>query len=134
MTEPATRDAGFSVAAMVTDVASDVTRLVRQEVELAMNEIRREVGKAASAGRLIGSGALALHLVAVLVSVAAALSLSEILGDRLPELSRWIPALAAAGLGLLWLAVGLVLLTAAGAGCAASPRFLGRPSNRSRRT
>jgi hypothetical protein len=95
---------------MVTDVASDVGRLVRQEVELAKTEIRGEVSKAASAGRLIGSGALALHLVAVLVSVAAALSLGEVLGERLPELSRWIPALAAAGVGLLWLVIGLVLL------------------------
>jgi Putative Actinobacterial Holin-X, holin superfamily III len=99
-----------SVRSLIGDVASDATRLLRQEVELARAEIRREARKAATAGRLFASGAMALHLVAVLASVAVGLVAGRILADRLPQWSEFAPAVTTAGLALLWLVIGLVLL------------------------
>ena len=99
-----------SVGSLLTDVASDVTRLLHQEVELAKTEIRAEASKAIKAGRLIASGALALHLVAVITSVAAVLAVTEVLVDVLPEWSRLAPAMAATGVAVLWLIIGLLLI------------------------
>ena len=110
MTEPT--DDGFSVGALVSDVASDVKRLLHQEVQLARSEIRAEARKAVSAGRLIATGTMALHLVVVLVSVGAVFAVTEILADRVPRLAGLAPAIAAGGVALLWLVIGLILLGA----------------------
>jgi Putative Actinobacterial Holin-X, holin superfamily III len=107
---PAPVDPTPSVRSLVGDVASDATRLIRQEVELARAEIRGEARKAAKAGRLFAGGAMALHLVAVLASVAVGLVAGRILADRLPQWSEFAPAVTTAGLALLWLVIGLVLL------------------------
>ena len=105
-------DEARSVATLVSDVASDVKRLLQQEVELARLEIRGEAQKAASAGGMIASAAMALHLVAVLASVAGVLALSDVLADRVPRLAGHATVIAAGGVGVLWLIVGLVLLIA----------------------
>ena len=47
MTEPESPAHADSVGSLLTDVASDVTRLLQQEVELAKTEIRAEASKAA---------------------------------------------------------------------------------------
>jgi len=100
---------GDSVVALFSEVASDVTRLLRQEVELAKTEIRAEASKAVKAGRLLASGALALHLVAVIGSVAAVLALTEVLVDALPRWTELAPTIAAAGVAVVWLIIGVVL-------------------------
>ena len=87
-----------------------MTRLLHQEVELAKTEIRAEASKAAKAGRLLASGAMALHLVAVIASVAAVLAVTEVLIDVLPRWTELAPAIAATGVALLWLIIGLVLI------------------------
>jgi len=99
-----------SVGSMISEVASDVTRLLRQEVELARTEIREEAAKAGRAGRLIASGALALHLVAVLGSAAVALAAAEVLEHQVPEVAGQAPAIATGGVALLWLLLGLLML------------------------
>ena len=100
---------GDSLVALLSDVASDVTRLLRQEVELAKTEIRAEARKAAKASRLLASGALALHLVAVIGSVAAVLAVTEVLVDALPRWTEFAPTIAAAGVAIVWLIIGVVL-------------------------
>ena len=62
------------------------------------------------AGRLLASGALALHLVAVIASVAVVLAVTEVLVDVLPEWSDLAPTIAATGVAVLWLIIGLVLI------------------------
>jgi hypothetical protein len=112
VSEPTVPDAGMSVGALVSDVASDVTRLLRQEVELAKSEIRAEAGKAAKATSLIASGAAALHLVAVLVSVAGVLAVTVVLTRYVPVLADYTAAVAAGGIALVWLILGLAFLGA----------------------
>ena len=109
MTQPSTRDTP-SVAAMVSEVASDVTRLVRQEVELARTEIREEAAKAVRGVRAIAIGSTALMFFAVLVSIGGALALSEVLASRVPELATWSTAVALGAVAMFWLLVGLMLL------------------------
>jgi Putative Actinobacterial Holin-X, holin superfamily III len=114
VTGPATgsTDDGLSVGSLVSDVAADVKRLLHQEVRLARSEIRTEARKAARAGRLIATGTMALHLVVVLVSVGAVLAASEVLASRVPDLAGLAPAVAAAGVALVWVVVGRILLGA----------------------
>jgi len=109
MTEPPAPQ-GDSVVALLSDVASDVTRLLHQEVELAKTEIRAEARKAVGAGRLLAGGAMALHLVAVIASVAAVLVVSEVLMEVLPRWAELAPTIAATGVAVLWLIIGVVLI------------------------
>ena len=99
-----------TLTSMAGDVASDVARLLRQEVNLARAEIQAEGKKVASAGRLIISGAVAMFFVAVLVSVAAVFAVAVVLSERVPELASQAYAISAGGLALLWLIIGAILL------------------------
>jgi putative superfamily III holin-X len=108
-TDNAPRDAP-SLTSMVADVASDVTRLLRQEVDLARNEIRTEAKRAVRGARSVAMGAFALHLFAVLVSVGGVFALGEVIVQRAPQFATWATALAAGAVAVVWLLIGLVLL------------------------
>jgi hypothetical protein len=95
---------------MVTDVAADVTRLLRREVDLARTEIRLEASKAVRGVRAVVMGAAALHLFAIMASVGGVLALSEVLASRVPELADWSSAIATGVIGSGWLLIGLALL------------------------
>jgi Putative Actinobacterial Holin-X, holin superfamily III len=99
-----------SVASMVSEVAEDVTRLLRQEVELARAEIRAEASKAVRGARAVAMGWAALHLFALLVSVGGVLALSEALASRVPELADWSTAIVAGVAAVAWLLIGVTLL------------------------
>lgn len=109
MTDPGPQNSP-SVASMVSEVAADVTRLLRQEVDLARTEIRGEASKAVRAARAVVMGAVGLQLFAMLVSVGGVLALSDVLASRVPELADWSTAITAGGVAVLWLLVGLTLL------------------------
>ena len=101
----------LSLSTMVSEVGiSDVKRLMRQEVELAKAEIRTEAARATSAGKLIAAGALAMHLVAVLVSAGAALAAVPVLVAQVPAVADYAPAIAAGGVALVWLIIGAIML------------------------
>ena len=104
-------DGMHSMGSLIGDVASDFTRLLRQEVALARAEIRREGTNAVKAGRLLAGAATALHLVAVLATIAVALAASRIVADVVPQWAPFAPAMTVAALALLWLVIGLVLVT-----------------------
>lgn len=106
---PVPVDGAPSVGSLVGDVAADVARLVRQEVDLAKAEIRGQARKAGQAGRLYGGGAVALHLAAAGVSIAVTAAASRLLADRLPQSEPYALAIAAGAMALVWLVVGLVL-------------------------
>jgi hypothetical protein len=94
----------------VSDVAADVTRLLRQEVVLARSEIRAEATKAIKGVRAVAIGAMALLMVAVLASAGGVLALSELLARRVPQLSDWATPITAGTVGLVWLVIGLTLV------------------------
>jgi hypothetical protein len=88
-----------SIGEILSEVVSDVTRLFRQEVDLAKAELRQEAGKAGRAGGMLAAAGVAGLLTAVMVSLALASLLSEAMH----------PAWAALIVGVLWAIAGAVL-------------------------
>ena len=107
MTSPASPtapapDARSSVGEMFSDVAQDLSTLMRQEVELAKAEVRQSAVRAAKgAGMLAGAG-VAGHMVLIFVSVAAWWGIGDTTGHGWSALivgAAWL--VIAAVLGLL---------------------------------
>ncbi|MPZ74307.1 MAG: phage holin family protein [Nitriliruptorales bacterium] len=69
-------------------VTSDLSALVRQEMQLAKVEIKQEVRTAGKAGGLIGGGAFAGYVALLFVSVAVALLIATVLPDGMSETMR----------------------------------------------
>lgn len=91
------------VGQIIGEIADDLSRLFRQEVELAKAEVRQEAGKAGrAAGMFTGAGVAAL-LVAVMLSLTLMYLLAEVMHI----------ALAALIVGVVWAVVAAVLVTAA---------------------
>jgi len=103
-------DGAAPLASLVSEVAADVTRLLRQEVVLARTEIRAEATKAVRGARSVAIGAVALHMVALLASAGGVLALSKLLASRVPNLANWAAAITAGTVAVVWLLVGLILL------------------------
>jgi len=93
------REDGQSIGEILSEVVSDVTRLFRQEVDLAKAELRQEATKAGQAGGMLAGAAVAGLLTAVMVSLALAALLDEVMH----------PAWAALIVGVLWAIAGAVL-------------------------
>ena len=64
-------------------VTSDLSALVRQEMQLAKVEIRQEVRTAGKAGGLLGGGAFAGYVALLFISVAIALLLGLVMPNWL---------------------------------------------------
>jgi Putative Actinobacterial Holin-X, holin superfamily III len=103
-------DGGVPLASLVSEVAADVTRLVRQEVSLARTEIRTEAAKAVRGARSVAIAAVALHMVAILASAGGVLALAKVLASRVPVLADWATAIAAGAVAVPWLLIGLILM------------------------
>ena len=67
-----------SLGELFTSLTSDLSTLVRSEMELARIEIRQEVGKVGKAAGMLGAGALAGYLALILLSFSAAWGLAEV--------------------------------------------------------
>jgi uncharacterized membrane protein YqjE len=90
---------GRSVGDLVGEIADDLSRLVRKEIDLAKTEAKQEVTKLGKgAGMLAGAG-LAAHLVLLFLSVALMLVLG-----RAMDLD-----LAALLVAIVWVVVAAVL-------------------------
>jgi hypothetical protein len=95
-TSPGTRP---SVGENFSDVAADLSTLMRQEVQLAKAEVRQSAGRAGKgAGMLAGAG-VSGHMVLIFVSVAAWWALGETTGHG------W----SALIIGAIWLIIAAVL-------------------------
>lgn len=74
-TEPQQRDLSSSdtasVGALLSDVASDLSLLMRQEIELAKAELRESATQAGQAAGMFSGAAMAGHLALLFLSVAA---------------------------------------------------------------
>lgn len=88
-----------SLGDLVSEITDDLTRLFRQEVALARAEIKREAAKAGKAAGMLGGAGFAGYMVALLLSLAAAYGLANVMD------LGWATLLVA----LVWAAAGAVL-------------------------
>jgi hypothetical protein len=76
-TEPRTTDA--SLGELFSHLTSDLSGLLRDEIDLAKVELKEEVSKAGKAGGMFGGASVAALLTALLLSFAAAWGLAEVM-------------------------------------------------------
>jgi len=90
-----------SIGSLIAEVADDVSRLFRQEVELAKAEIKAEATKAGKAAGMLGGAGFAGYMVALFASLALMFALDAVMP------AGWAAVIVA----VLWGAVGAVLYT-----------------------
>jgi Putative Actinobacterial Holin-X, holin superfamily III len=88
-----------SLGELVGEVAEDVSRLLRQQLDLAKAELRQEAVKASKAAGMLGVSGFAGCMVAVLLSFAAVFGLAHVI-----ELA-WATVVIAG----VWAVIGVVL-------------------------
>jgi len=88
-----------SLGELVGDIGTDLSKLFRQEVELAKTEIREEATKAGKAASMFGGAGFAGAMTAVLLSLALVFALANVMD------AGW----AALIVGVLWAAAGAVM-------------------------
>ncbi len=76
-TEP--KQAEKSLGQLMAEMTSEVTGLMRNEVQLAKSEIKEEVGKAGKAGGIFGAGGITAYLAVLFASFALAWLLDDFL-------------------------------------------------------
>jgi hypothetical protein len=88
-----------SLGEIVGDISKDLSTLVRQEMELAKSEMKREVTKVGKGAGMLGAAGVAGHLMLFFLSFALTFLLDN-----------WMPVeLAAVIVALLWAVVAAVL-------------------------
>jgi hypothetical protein len=88
-----------SIGELITNISDDLSRLFRQEVELAKAELKQEAAKAGKAAGMLGGAGFAGYLAVVLLSFALVFGLSNVMD------AGWAALIVAA----IWLAIGAVL-------------------------
>ncbi|MCA1692734.1 MAG: phage holin family protein [Acidimicrobiales bacterium] len=73
------QEADKSLGALVADMTSEVSTLMRKEVELAKVELKEEVSRAGKAGGMLGAGALTGYLTILFASFALAWLLDAVM-------------------------------------------------------
>jgi hypothetical protein len=91
-----------SVGELLSELSRDVSRLVRQEVDLAKAELRQEVKKTGKVGGLFGGSALAGYMTLLFASIAGWWGLANLMDQG------WA-ALIVAG---VWAVIGTILFAA----------------------
>jgi VIT1/CCC1 family predicted Fe2+/Mn2+ transporter len=90
-----------SLGELVGELTEDLSRLMRQELELAKAEIRQEATKAGKAAGMLGAAGFAGYMTAVLLSLALVFGLGAWLG------LGWAALIVAA----LWAVAGFALFS-----------------------
>ncbi|MFD0200714.1 MULTISPECIES: phage holin family protein [Saccharothrix] len=91
-----------SLGQLVGELTEDLSRLMRQELELAKAEIREEASKAGKAAGMLGVAGFAGYMTAVLLSLALVFALATFMG------LGWATLVVA----VLWAIVGFALFSA----------------------
>jgi uncharacterized membrane protein YqjE len=78
MTSASTSD-GKTIGQLIGDVSDDLSRLFRQEVELAKVELRTEATKAGKAAGMLGGAGVAAHMATLLLSLAVMFALGAVM-------------------------------------------------------
>jgi hypothetical protein len=68
-----------SIGGLIAEVADDVSRLFRQEVELAKAELKTEAGKAGKAAGMLGGAGFAGYMVALFLSLSVMFGLAAVM-------------------------------------------------------
>jgi len=92
-----------SIGALIGDITTDLSRLMRQEVELAKAEVKEEASKAGKGAAMYGAAGFAGYLAIVLLSFAAVFGIGRALG------LDWAALIIAA----VWAVIGAVLFARA---------------------
>jgi len=88
-----------SIGELIGNVSNDLSRLFRQEVELAKAEVKQEASKAGKAAGLLGGAAFAGYLAVLLLSFALVFALANVMD------AGWAALIVA----VIWGVVGAVL-------------------------
>jgi hypothetical protein len=91
-----------SVGQLIGEVTSDLSKLLRQELELAKAEVKQEATKSGKAAGLLGGAGFAAYMVALFLSISLWWALANVLDEG------W----AALGVAGLWAVIGAVLASA----------------------
>jgi hypothetical protein len=91
-----------SIGDLLTELSQDVSRLVRQEAELAKAELRQELKKTGKVGGLFGGGGFAGYMTLLFASIAGWWGLANLMDQG------WA-ALIIAG---VWAVIGIILFAA----------------------
>jgi uncharacterized membrane protein YqjE len=78
---PATSAGDRSLGELLSEMTSELSQLVRTEIELAKTEAKEEAARAARAGAMFGAGGVVALLAAILLSFAAAWGLATAIPD-----------------------------------------------------
>lgn len=95
----ATDPAETSVGELIGNISDDLSRLFRQEVELAKAELKQEAAKAGKAAGMLGGAGFAGYLAVVLLSFALVFALGNVMD------LGWAALIVAA----IWAVIGAVL-------------------------
>jgi len=84
MTDPYPHDrseqvAEISIGELIGDISNDLSRLFRQEVDLAKTELKEEAVKAGKAAGMLGGAGFAGYLAVVLLSFAVVFGLANVM-------------------------------------------------------
>lgn len=88
-----------SVGELIGEVTSDLSTLMRQEMDLAKAEIKEEVAKTGKAAGMLGGASFAAYMLALFLSIAAWWGLANVMDE----------AWAALIVALVWGVVAAVL-------------------------
>jgi hypothetical protein len=94
-----TRSQDASIGQLIGDISDDLSRLLRQELELAKAEMRAEATKAGKAAGMLGGAGFAVYLAVVLLSFAVVFALANVMD------AGWAALIVA----VVWGIVGAVL-------------------------
>ena len=93
--------ADYSIGELIGNISDDLSRLFRQEVELAKAEVKQEATKAGKAAGMLGGAGFAGYLAVVLLSFAVVFGLANVMD----------PGWAALIVAVVWAIIGAVLYT-----------------------
>ena len=88
-----------SIGELIGDISDDLSRLFRQELELAKAEIKQEAAKGGKAAGMLGGAGFAGYLAVVLLSLAVVFGLANVMD------AGWAALIVA----VVWAVIGGVL-------------------------
>jgi hypothetical protein len=91
--------ADSSVGELISEVTSDLSKLMRQELELAKAEVKHEATKSGKAVGMLGGAGFAGYMVALFCSIALWWALANVMDEG------WAALIVA----VLWAAIGVAL-------------------------
>ncbi|OUC94766.1 phage holin family protein [Streptosporangium minutum] len=99
MSSPGSEPVEPSLGQLVGEIGEDLSKLLRQEMELAKSEMRTEASKAGKAAGMLGGAGVAGHMAALFVTLAVMFGLGNLID------LGWAALIVA----VIWAVIGAVL-------------------------